>query len=206
MEHAVHYRGKRWVERAHQKGVRQCNDLSRPCWFYFRSRRLCRRCARKFSMALWWHGHRSERRRHTESSGQSVQPGDRRSSRSDHRCRRPLHDRKRCRRNLRHSDLRRRLPPVTTTGVTATINTVTRVDVQMELGSQTQEVTVSGSAAQLQTDKSDVHTELNPREMANLPLPNYRNFQSLINLVPGATPAQFTNSITDTPSARSRQT
>jgi carboxypeptidase family protein/TonB-dependent receptor-like protein len=88
---------------------------------------------------------------------------------------------------------------VTTTGVTATINTVTRVDVQMELGSQTQEVTVSGSAAQLQTDKSDVHTELNPREMANLPLPNYRNFQSLINLVPGATPAQFTNSITDTP-------
>jgi len=69
----------------------------------------------------------------------------------------------------------------------------------MELGSQTQEVTVSGSAAQLQTDKSDVHTELNPHEMANLPLPNYRNFQSLINLVPGATPAQFTNSITDTP-------
>ena len=88
---------------------------------------------------------------------------------------------------------------VTTTGVTATINTVTRIDVQMELGSQTQEVTVSGSAAQLQTDKSDTHTELNPREMANLPLPNYRNFQSLINLVPGATPAVFTNSITDTP-------
>ncbi len=88
---------------------------------------------------------------------------------------------------------------VTTTGVAATINSVTRVDVQMQLGSQTQEVTVSGSTAQLQTDKSDVHTDLNPREMANLPLPNYRNFQSLINLVPGATPAQFTNSITDTP-------
>ena len=88
---------------------------------------------------------------------------------------------------------------VTTTGVAATINSVTRVDVQMQLGSQTQEVTVSGSTVQLQTDKSDVHTDLNPREMANLPLPNYRNFQSLINLVPGATPAQFTNSITDTP-------
>jgi hypothetical protein len=88
---------------------------------------------------------------------------------------------------------------VTTTGVTATINTVTRVDVQMELGSQSQVLTVSGTAVALQTDKSDVHTELNPREMGNLPLPAYRNFQSLINLVPGATPAQFTNSITDTP-------
>ena len=89
--------------------------------------------------------------------------------------------------------------PRTTTGVSATINTVTRVDAQLEVGSQTQEVTVSSAAALLQTDKSDVHTELNPREMANLPLPNYRNFQSLISLVPGATPPQFTNSITDTP-------
>jgi hypothetical protein len=88
---------------------------------------------------------------------------------------------------------------VTTSGDTATINTVTRIDVQMELGSQTQEVTVSGSAATLQADKSDTHTELNPHEMANLPLPNYRNFQSLFSLVPGATPPQFTNSITDTP-------
>lgn len=88
---------------------------------------------------------------------------------------------------------------ITTTGVMATINTVTRVDVQMELGSQTQEINVSGTATPLQTDKSDTHTELSPHEMANLPLPNYRNFQSLINLVPGATPAVFTNSITDVP-------
>jgi hypothetical protein len=88
---------------------------------------------------------------------------------------------------------------VTTKGVAATINTVTRVDVQMQLGSQTQEVNVSATAAALQTDKSDTHTELNPQEMANLPLPNYRNFQSLFSLVPGATPPVFTNSITDTP-------
>jgi hypothetical protein len=88
---------------------------------------------------------------------------------------------------------------VTTTGVTATSNTVTRIDVTLELGSQAQEVTVSGSAAALQTDKADVHSEFHPQELANLPLPNYRNFQSLFNLVPGATPTQFTNSITDTP-------
>ncbi|HEX4168913.1 MAG TPA: TonB-dependent receptor [Bryobacteraceae bacterium] len=87
----------------------------------------------------------------------------------------------------------------TSSGVTATINTVTRLDVQMQLGSQTQQVTVSGAATLLQTDKSDTHAELSPHEMANLPLPNYRNFQSLFNLIPGATPAAFTNSITDVP-------
>jgi hypothetical protein len=88
---------------------------------------------------------------------------------------------------------------VITKGVAATANTVTRVDVQMQLGSQTQEISVSGTAAALQTDKSDTHAELGSHELANLPLPNYRNFQSLFNLVPGATPVQFTNSITDVP-------
>ena len=87
----------------------------------------------------------------------------------------------------------------TRTNVVATINNVTRVDVQLELGAQNQEVTVSGSAAVLQTDTADVHTNLNPQETANLPLPNYRNYQSLLNLVPGATPAAFQNSVTDTP-------
>ena len=88
---------------------------------------------------------------------------------------------------------------VTTSGVAATINTVTRIDVQLQVGSQAQSVNVSAAAAVLQTDKGDTHTELNPQEMANLPLPNYRNFQSLFSLVPGATPPVFTNSITDTP-------
>ena len=87
----------------------------------------------------------------------------------------------------------------TQTGVVASVNTVTRVDVQLEVGAQNQEVTVAALATTLQTDKSDVHTDLTPQEMANLPLPNYRNYQSLFNLVPGATPTQFQNSVTDTP-------
>ena len=40
---------------------------------------------------------------------------------------------------------------------------------------------------------------LDTRAMENLPLSNYRNYQSLINLVPGATPARFQNAVTDTP-------
>ena len=87
----------------------------------------------------------------------------------------------------------------TRSDVGATINTVTRVDVQLELGAATQEITVTGAATALQTDKSDVHAEIGAKEVANLPLPAYRNYQSLINLVPGATPAAFQNSVTDTP-------
>jgi len=88
---------------------------------------------------------------------------------------------------------------VTTTNVSATINTVTRVDIQMQVGPQSQEVTVTGAASELQTDKTDTHVELGSHEIGKLSLPNYRNFQSLLNLVPGATPAVFTNSITDVP-------
>ena len=37
------------------------------------------------------------------------------------------------------------------------------------------------------------------QEIVNLPLNQYRNYQTLINLVPGATPAVFQNDQTDTP-------
>jgi len=75
--------------------------------------------------------------------------------------------------------------------VTVTINMVTRVDIKMEVGTMTEQITVSAAGAILQTDKSDVRTEINRREITNLPLSNYRNFQSLLNLVPGATPTNF---------------
>ena len=63
----------------------------------------------------------------------------------------------------------------------------------------TEQVTVEASAAVLQTTKSDVSTTLEARAVQNLPLSAYRNYQSLINLVPGATPARFQNAVTDTP-------
>src|SRR4051812_20113738 len=87
----------------------------------------------------------------------------------------------------------------TRTGVAASVNTVSRVDVQLEVGGTNQEVTVAANAAMLQTDKSDLHTDLTTQEVSNLPLPAYRNYQSLYSLVPGATPPQFQNSVTDTP-------
>ena len=89
--------------------------------------------------------------------------------------------------------------PYTQTGVNVSINSVTRVDVRVQVGAITDQVTVEASAAVLQTTKSDVNTHLDTEAIENLPLSNYRNYQSLINLVPGATPAQFQNAITDTP-------
>ncbi|MCL6507399.1 MAG: carboxypeptidase-like regulatory domain-containing protein, partial [Bryobacteraceae bacterium] len=80
---------------------------------------------------------------------------------------------------------------VTREDLTVTINTITRADFKLEVGTVTEQITVAASAVMLQTDKSDVRTEITSREVANLPLSNYRNFQSLINLVPGATPANF---------------
>lgn len=88
---------------------------------------------------------------------------------------------------------------LTRTNAEVTINTVTRLDAHLEVGVLTEQVTVEASAAVLQTDKSDVHTEITSRAVENLPLASYRNFQSLINLVPGATPANFQNSVGSTP-------
>jgi hypothetical protein len=78
-------------------------------------------------------------------------------------------------------------------------NTVARADVQMEIGTMTEQITVHAEATQLQTDKADTHTTITTQEVTNLPLPGYRNYQSLMNLVPGATPTRFQNSPTDTP-------
>jgi hypothetical protein len=84
-------------------------------------------------------------------------------------------------------------------GVNVPINVATRVDATIQLGALSEQVTVEANAAVLQTSKSDVSVSLDPRAIENLPLSGYRNFQTLINLVPGATPARFQNAVTDTP-------
>jgi hypothetical protein len=102
---------------------------------------------------------------------------------------------------------------VTTTGfrtltrenVEVRANEVARANVRMEVGQITEQVTVSAEAPQLQTDKTDSHTTISSQALSQMPLPAYRNYQSLYNLVPGATPTRFQNSMTDTP-ARSLQT
>ena len=76
---------------------------------------------------------------------------------------------------------------------------ISRIDVRLDVGALSETVTVASAVQLLQTDKADVHTELRSKEIINLPLNQYRNYQTLINLVPGATPAGFQNSQVDTP-------
>jgi len=87
----------------------------------------------------------------------------------------------------------------TQSDVPVTVNTVQRIDVAMQVGQVTETITVEGAALTLQTEKTDVSANLNPKEVTDMPLPRYRNYQSLINLVPGATPARFQNANTDSP-------
>jgi hypothetical protein len=83
--------------------------------------------------------------------------------------------------------------------VPVTPNTVSRVDVGLEVGQLAEAVTVQSERALLQTDTADIHSELGAKEVGDLPLGNYRNYQKLLDLVPGATPARMQNAITDTP-------
>ncbi len=73
-------------------------------------------------------------------------------------------------------------------------NSSTRVDVAMETGSVSEEVLVTTAPALLQTDRADISTKLEARQVAELPLSANRNFQSLLNTVPGIAPAVFQHS------------
>jgi len=80
-----------------------------------------------------------------------------------------------------------------------TPNVIGRIDFHLEVGQAAETVTVNAEAVQLQTDKADTHTELTAKSIVDMPLGGFRNYQALIDLVPGATPSTFQNSITDTP-------
>jgi len=80
--------------------------------------------------------------------------------------------------------------------------TVTRIDVPLEVGALTETITVQSETSLLQTDTGDVHAQLGSKEITSLPLGSYRNYQSLVNLVPGATPAGSRTRSPTPPSAR----
>ncbi|MBI5280575.1 MAG: TonB-dependent receptor [Candidatus Solibacter usitatus] len=88
---------------------------------------------------------------------------------------------------------------LTRTGIEVTINSVTRVVARLEVGQISEQVTVSASTIALQTDRSDTRAEISAKTVVELPLPAYRNYQSMINLVPGATPAMVQNSMGASP-------
>ncbi len=67
-------------------------------------------------------------------------------------------------------------------------NSVQRLDAELGLANVQQTVTVTGEAPLLQTDRSDVHTDLTAPMIQNLPAISSegKSFQSLYRLIPGA--------------------
>jgi hypothetical protein len=85
------------------------------------------------------------------------------------------------------------------TGIPVTAGGIVRINGRLEIGALSESVTVTTEKVLLKTDKADVSVDLRPEDVVNLPLNQYRNYQYLMNLVPGATPPQFQNAQTDTP-------
>jgi hypothetical protein len=81
-------------------------------------------------------------------------------------------------------------------------NVVTRLDAQLETGNVKETVTVNGdSGDQIQTDRADVSVTQSSRQVNNLPLTGStgRNYQSLMQIVPGAVLAGEQNSAAGSP-------
>ncbi len=85
-------------------------------------------------------------------------------------------------------------------GVSVTLNSVTRVDVSLELGAVTETVTVSAADVPLlQTDTAEVHAEVTNADVENLPVPLGRNYQQLYRTLPGFSPPRNSHSIPTNP-------
>src|SRR5882724_10971607 len=85
------------------------------------------------------------------------------------------------------------------TNVTVSINSVTRVDVALAVGAVTETINVSGQAAALQTDRSEVRAEINSTSLENLPVPSGRNYQQLFRIIPGFRPPSNAHSVPSNP-------
>ena len=80
------------------------------------------------------------------------------------------------------------LAPFTTTGLQISANAVTRADAQLELPNLAEAVTVAASAVMLQTDRAEVRSEIDTKQVNHLPVSGVRNYTALLALVPGVSP------------------
>jgi hypothetical protein len=78
-------------------------------------------------------------------------------------------------------------------------NTLRRLDTQLKVAQINQRITVTAAMEVLQTDRTDVKSELNSTQLTSLPLGNDRNFQSIYVLVPGAAPPFASHSYAGNP-------
>src|SRR5437016_9172597 len=83
---------------------------------------------------------------------------------------------------------------VTRERIEVLVNTSVRVDLALPLGDVSEVVVVDASAPILQTDRAYTGRKIETIQVASMPLGTSRNFQNLLNLVPGANRASFQHS------------
>lgn len=89
--------------------------------------------------------------------------------------------------------------PFTTTGLHITANAITRADAQLKLPTVAESVTVAASAVRLQTDRAEVRSEIDAKQVNNLPVSGVRNYTALLALVPGVSPPAPAHSLAANP-------
>jgi len=81
-----------------------------------------------------------------------------------------------------------------------TANTVTRVDLKLTVGQVSESVTIEANASVLQTDRSEVRSEITSKTLTELPVANGRNYQALFVTLPGISPPSTPHSVPSNPS------
>ncbi len=91
--------------------------------------------------------------------------------------------------------------PLTRTDIRIEATAVRRLDAELRVSGGTETVEVSAVAPVLQTDRADIHVTLTARQVNDLPLTGSvsRNYQSLMQIVPGALTAGEQNSEAGSP-------
>src|SRR5215472_9209367 len=74
-------------------------------------------------------------------------------------------------------------------GIDVQVNSDVRVNISLQPGAVEQIVEVTAQAPIMETDRADVSQKIETKQVTDLPLGTNRNFQNLLNLVPGTTRA-----------------
>lgn len=83
--------------------------------------------------------------------------------------------------------------------VPVTINNTARVDVTLQLGSVAETVLVTAQSPLLQTDRSEVRSEVTSKTLTNLPVPLGRNYQQIFRSLPGFSVPSNAHSVPSNP-------
>jgi outer membrane receptor protein involved in Fe transport len=79
-------------------------------------------------------------------------------------------------------------------GIEVIVNTTQRIDLVLQPGDVSETITVAAEIPILQTERADTGRKIETVLTENLPLGTNRNYQNLLNLVPGTTRATFQHS------------